>query len=71
MAGRMRGGSRVGVDELPILGCLGKGVDPGLIDSQPGRNADFLTDTGADLIEAGERHARLICSGVNKSAMGS
>jgi hypothetical protein len=56
---RLRCGRGVGVDELPVLGRLGEGVDAALLDAQPGRNADFLANLGADLVEAGNRHSRL------------
>ena len=52
----LRGCIRVGVDELPILGCVGEFVDALLIDRQPARHADLLADASADFIEGGDWH---------------
>ena len=54
--GRLRRRGWIDVDELPVLGRFREGVDPMLVDEEPGRNADLLADLRADVVEAGERH---------------
>ena len=51
--------ARVGidVDELPVLGRLGEGVDPGLVDGDPVGDPNFLADASANLVERGDRHS--------------
>ena len=44
------------MDELVILGDVGEGVDPRLIDQDPVGHADFAADPGLDLFDAGDRH---------------
>src|SRR5206468_12853396 len=56
--GRSSGRFLVEMDELPVLGRFGEGMDACLIDRQPVRNADLLADSGADLVDAGEWHQK-------------
>ena len=48
----LRRGVRIDVDELPVLGRVGEGVDPLLVDRRASRDADLLADAGADFVEA-------------------
>ena len=57
---RLRGFVGVEVDELMVVCRVGEYPDPGLVDCQPGRNANFGSGAGADLIEAGDRHEVLL-----------
>ena len=41
---RLRGRCGIDMDELTVLGRVGEGVDPRLVDGQPGRDADLLAD---------------------------
>ena len=41
-----------------VLGGVGEGIDPRLVDRQPIGNTDFLVDLAADFVEAGERHQK-------------
>ncbi len=45
---------RIDVDELMVLGRVGEGVDPWLVDDLPARNAHFLANAAADFVEAGD-----------------
>jgi hypothetical protein len=47
-----RGAFGINVDPLVILGVVGEAVDPGLVDREPLRRADFLPDCRFELGQA-------------------
>src|SRR3546814_13857770 len=47
---------RIDMDELMIVGGIGEFVDPLLIDRQPSRNAEVLSDQRANFIQLRYRH---------------
>ena len=49
-------GDRIDMDELMILGRVGKGGDSVLADLDPFRRAYGLPELGTDFIERGDRH---------------
>ena len=56
---RLRRGRRIDVNELPVLGRVGEGVDPGLVDNEPGGDADLVADTTLDSVSAASGMANL------------
>ena len=44
------------MDELRILGDVGEGVDPGLVDQDPVGDSDLASDLGLDVFDAGDGH---------------
>ena len=47
---------RVDMDELMILGDVGEGVDPRLIDQDPVGHPDLRPDPLLDFLDGGDRH---------------
>ena len=51
-----------GASVVLLDASTGKKVDPVLVDGQPGGDADFLAETGADFVEGGEWHGRVFAA---------
>ena len=56
----LRGGGGIDVDELMVLGRIGEGVDALLVDQDPVGQADLAADLGADGVEGGDGHRRIV-----------